>query len=73
MSSKEVVVKSSNGIGLGGILTIIFVLAKLFGVINWSWLWVFSPLWIGAGIMLSILAIILIFALIIAIVAAFVR
>lgn len=35
-------------IGLSGILTIIFVIAKLAGVIDWSWWWVFSPAWIGA-------------------------
>lgn len=34
-------------IGIGGILTIIFVICKLAGVIDWSWLWVLSPLWIG--------------------------
>ncbi len=27
-------------------LTVIFVLLKLFGAIDWSWWWVFSPLWI---------------------------
>lgn len=27
-------------------LTIIFILLKVTGVINWSWLWVLSPLWI---------------------------
>ena len=28
-------------------LTIVFVALKLFGAINWSWLWVLSPIWIG--------------------------
>ena len=37
-------------IGLAGLLTIIFVLAKLGGFIAWSWLWVLSPVWIGAAI-----------------------
>ena len=27
-------------------LTLIFIVLKLCGVINWSWLWVLSPLWI---------------------------
>ena len=35
--------KSSSGIGLSSILTIIFVIAKLFGVIDWSWWLVFAP------------------------------
>jgi hypothetical protein len=33
---------------IGIILTIIFVVLRLTGVIHWSWWWVFSPLWIGA-------------------------
>ena len=34
-----------------GLVLITFVVLKLSGVINWSWLWVLSPLWIG-GILL---------------------
>lgn len=37
---------SSNGIGFCGLLTIVFIVLKLTKVINWSWLWVLSPLWI---------------------------
>ena len=33
--------------GLGTLLTILFIALKLCGVIAWSWLWVLSPLWIG--------------------------
>jgi fatty acid desaturase len=36
-------------------LTVVFVALKLFGAINWSWLWVFSPLWIGYGLVIFIL------------------
>ena len=36
---------------IGITLTIIFVVLRLVGVIDWSWLWIFSPLWIGAAIM----------------------
>lgn len=32
-------------------LTITFVVLKLIGVIDWSWWWVFAPLWIAAIIM----------------------
>lgn len=35
-----------DGLGLCGILTIIFVLCKIFGIITWSWWWVFAPIWI---------------------------
>lgn len=37
---------SSSGIGICGVLTIVFVVLKLVGVINWSWLLVLCPLWI---------------------------
>ena len=29
------------------ILTIVFVVLKLFHIIAWSWIWVLSPLWIS--------------------------
>jgi len=32
---------------LGIILGIIFIVLKLVGIINWSWLWVLSPIWIS--------------------------
>ncbi len=38
------------GPGLGGCLTIVFVLLKAFGLIGWSWWWVFSPLWLPAAV-----------------------
>lgn len=41
---------SGGGIGLGGLLTVLFVGLKLGKVIDWSWWWVLSPLWIGAGL-----------------------
>lgn len=34
-------------IGFGGILFVVFLVLKLTHVIDWSWLWVTSPLWIG--------------------------
>ena len=37
-------------IGFTGLLTLLFVAAKIFGYITWSWWWVFSPLWIGAAL-----------------------
>jgi len=38
---------SSSGIGFIGVLAIVFIVLKLIHVINWSWLWVLSPLWIS--------------------------
>jgi K+-sensing histidine kinase KdpD len=52
-------------IGLIEILIIIFVIAKLFKIISWSWWWVFSPIWIA---LLFILGLIL-FSILIAIIS----
>lgn len=37
---------SSTGLGLSSVLTVVFVVLKLIGTIDWSWWWVLSPLWI---------------------------
>lgn len=50
---------SSSGLGFFGVLTLIFIVLKLVGVINWSWLWVLSPIWIGLILDLIIILIIL--------------
>ena len=39
-------------LGVSGILTIVFIILKLFKVINWNWLWILSPLWIPIGIVI---------------------
>ena len=41
---------ASGGIGFVGLLTITFIILKLLKVINWSWLWVLSPVWISFGL-----------------------
>lgn len=38
---------SSGGIGLPGLLTVLFVGLKLTNVIAWPWIWVLSPIWIS--------------------------
>ena len=38
-------------------LFILFFLAKIFDKIDWSWWWVFSPLWIPASILIGIIGI----------------
>jgi hypothetical protein len=38
-------VASSGGIGFFGLLTIVFIVLKLCGIITWSWWWVLSPIW----------------------------
>lgn len=36
-----------SGIGFTGLLQITFIVLKLLNVINWSWIWVLAPTWIG--------------------------
>lgn len=43
MSKKS---KTSSGIGFTGALTLLFIGLKLANVIQWSWIWVLSPIWI---------------------------
>ena len=38
--------------GFIGMLTVAFIILKLCNVINWSWLWVISPLWISSALFL---------------------
>lgn len=39
---------STGGVGLVGLVFVAFLVLKLCKVINWSWWWVSSPLWITA-------------------------
>jgi len=45
---------SSGGLSLSSVLLVVFVVLKLTQVIDWSWWWVLSPLWIGFGLFLLI-------------------
>lgn len=49
-----------TGLGIADVLTIVFVVLKLCGLIQWSWVWVLSPLWISLAIWLIFVAIIII-------------
>jgi Flp pilus assembly protein TadB len=51
MAKKQV---EYRGIGITGVVTIVFIILKLLGVIAWSWVWVLSPFWISIGIKLLI-------------------
>jgi len=55
---------SSSGISFTGALTILFIGLKLCNVINWSWWWVLSPIWISVLFVLAILSILAILVLI---------
>ena len=56
--SKET--STSSGIGFSGLLAIVFIVLKLTKVIAWSWLWVLSPIWIPAVIVIFILILVVI-------------
>ena len=48
-------------IGFLGLLTLVFIVLKLTHHIDWSWVWVLSPLWLG---WVFVTAILFVFALI---------
>ena len=50
----------SNGIGFCGLLTIVFITLKLTSFINWSWVWVLSPLWIPLALTICFIVIVFI-------------
>ncbi len=53
---------SSNGIGFIGALTILFIALKLTGFINWSWVWVLSPIWTSFVVIFVLLFALIFFA-----------
>ena len=55
---------ASTGTPIVGLLTIVFVVLKLTHVIDWSWWWVLSPLWISLALGLAIWAIVILVAVI---------
>ena len=48
----------SGGIGFSGLLTIVFIVLKLCGVINWSWIWVLAPMWVSVALCVAIILVI---------------
>ena len=51
---------SSGGVSFAGLLTVAFIVLKLCGIINWSWVWVLAPIWISAIIVVIILIVLFI-------------
>lgn len=49
----------NGGIGFTGLLTIVFIVLKLLGFITWSWVWVLSPIWIEAILVIILLVVVL--------------
>lgn len=50
----------NGGIGFTGLLTLVFIALKLLGFITWSWVWVLSPIWIEAILVVLLLAVLII-------------
>ena len=46
----------NGGIGFANLLTVLFVALKLCSVIDWSWWWVLSPLWLPWVIVFAVMA-----------------
>ena len=46
------------GLGFVDALTLLFIVLKLTGQIDWNWIWVLSPIWISISF-LAVLAIVI--------------
>lgn len=51
---------NAGGVGVGSLLLVAFIVLKLCHVIDWSWWWVLSPLWISAALVLVIVVAVII-------------
>lgn len=52
----------SSGTSLTKLLTVAFVVLKLLNLIDWSWWWVLSPIWISIGLTIIIVGILFLIA-----------
>ena len=50
-----------GGLGIVSVLTIVFIVLKLLGVIKWSWIWVLSPIWISAVLVVAVFSVCLLY------------
>lgn len=67
-SDRDINITTNKGMSFCGTLTIVFIILKLTHVIDWSWWWVLSPIWIPVAAVLGIIAIIAIVMLIVKVV-----
>ena len=44
-------------VGFVGLLTVAFIVLKLCEIINWSWIWVISPMWISTLLFIVVVVI----------------
>ncbi len=52
--------RRSGGLGIISVLTIVFIVLKLTELIDWSWVWVLSPVWISLAAAAVMFAVILV-------------
>ena len=60
-NNKEV---KTVGLGFADALALLFIALKLCGVINWSWIWVLSPIWISISFLGLIFLVIVVISII---------
>ena len=53
---------SSGGIGFTGLRQIVFIMLKLFHIIEWSWWWVLAPAWITVLLLAVVVGIVIVVA-----------
>ena len=51
----------NEGMGFCSALTLILITLKLTGYITWSWIWVFSPMWLAVLLFIGIVCVFLVF------------
>lgn len=49
---------NNTGVGILGVLLIVFIVLKLVGVVTWSWWVVLIPLWIEIGLLIIVILVI---------------
>lgn len=62
---KEEKSTGTKGMSFVGVLTLIFIVLKLTGLITWSWIWVLSPLWIGFAVTITLMLLFLFFCIVV--------
>ena len=53
---------SSGGLGVCSVVGIVFIILKLVHVIDWPWIWVLSPFWIGIAFWIAVAIVLFVIA-----------
>lgn len=62
---------TTSGVGFLGVLQIVLIVLKAFGLIDWPWLLVLFPLWIEFAFVAVVLVFYLIICIIVAVISEF--